>query len=182
MWAWKCVCVCLSVRMCLSVYFSSLSLSLELVIGVQPDTNGMADQKKITSHAILCCWSSFVAMCCMQWTGQCRPTLKHHVFDLSTATPPVHAADSHQQRRQARDDHASAESRDCGCSLGRPHSADKKFVRARGPQNWNPEVFDQTRCSRILHVEFPLNNRELVKAEVFDKRVFEQTTPFKLRK
>ena len=65
--------------------------------------------------------------------------------------------------------------------MGRPHSADKKFVRARGPKNWNPEVFDQTRCSRILHVEFPLNNRELVKAEVFEKRVFEQTTPFKLR-
>ena len=62
-----------------------------------------------------------------------------------------------------------------------PHSADKKFVRARGPQNWNPEVFEQTRCSRILHVEFPQNNRELVKAEVFEKRVFEQTTPFKLR-
>ena len=66
--------------------------------------------------------------------------------------------------------------------MGRPHSADKKFVRARGPKNWNPEVFDQTRCSRILPVEFPLNNRELVKAEVFEKRVFEQTTPFKLRK
>ena len=66
--------------------------------------------------------------------------------------------------------------------MGRPHSADKKFVRARGPQSWNPEVFDQTRCSRILHVEFPLNNRELVKAEVFEKRVFEQTTPFELRK
>ena len=66
--------------------------------------------------------------------------------------------------------------------MGRPHSADKKFVRARGPQDWNPEVFDQTRCSRILYVEFPLNNRELVKAEVFEKRVFEQKTPFKLRK
>ena len=67
-------------------------------------------------------------------------------------------------------------------NVGRPHSADKKFVRARGPQNWNPEVFEQTRCSRILHVEFPQNNRELVKAEVFEKRVFEQTAPFKLRK
>ena len=66
--------------------------------------------------------------------------------------------------------------------MGRPQSADKKFVRARGPQNWNPEVFEQTRCSRILHVEFPKNNRELVKAEMFEKRVFEQTTPFKLRK
>ena len=28
--------------------------------------------------------------------------------------------------------------------VGGPQSADKKFVRARGPQNWNPEVFDQT--------------------------------------
>ena len=65
--------------------------------------------------------------------------------------------------------------------LGRPHSAAQcKFVRARGPQHWNPEVFEQTRCSRILHVEFPQNNRELVKAEVL--WVFEQqTTPFKLR-
>ena len=61
--------------------------------------------------------------------------------------------------------------------LGGPQSADKKFVRARGPKNWNSEVFDQTRCSRILHVEFALNNRELVKAEVFKKRVFEQTAP-----
>ena len=66
-------------------------------------------------------------------------------------------------------------------SVGRPHGADKKFVRARGPQNWNPEVFEQTRRSRILHVEFPQNSGELVKAEVFEKRVFEQTAPFKLR-
>ena len=65
----------------------------------------------------------------------------------------------------------------CTSWLGRPQSADKKFVRARGPQNRNPEVFNQTGCSRILHVEFALNNRELVKAEVFEKRVFEQTTP-----
>ena len=70
----------------------------------------------------------------------------------------------------------------CGGWVGRPHSADKKFVRARGPQNWNPEVFEQTRCSRILHVEFPQKNRELLKAEVFEKRVFEQMTPFKLSK
>ena len=34
--------------------------------------------------------------------------------------------------------------------MGRPQSADQKFVRARGPQNWNPEVFDQTRCSRTF--------------------------------
>ena len=63
--------------------------------------------------------------------------------------------------------------------MGRLQSAEKKFVRARGPQNWNPEVFDQTRCSRPLHVEFAPNNRELVKAEVFEKRVFEQTAPLK---
>ena len=39
-----------------------------------------------------------------------------------------------------------------------PRSADKKFARARGPQIWNPEVFDQTRCSRILRVVFALNS------------------------
>ena len=71
-----------------------------------------------------------------------------------------------------------------GCTprVGGPQSTDKKFVRARGPQNWNPEVFDQTLCSRNLRVEFALNNRELVKVEVFEKRVFEQTAPLKWRK
>ena len=34
--------------------------------------------------------------------------------------------------------------------VGRPLSTNKKFVRERGPQNWNPEVFDQTRCSRTF--------------------------------
>ena len=33
-----------------------------------------------------------------------------------------------------------------------------------------------------LHVEIALNNRELVKAEVFEKRVFKQTAPLKWRK
>ena len=42
-------------------------------------------------------------------------------------------------------------------------------------------MFDQKRCSRILHVELALNNRDLVKAEVFEKRVFEQTAPKKER-
>ena len=77
---------------------------------------------------------------------------------------------------------ASEVARKPASPVGRPHSADKKFVRARGPQDWNPEVFEQTRCSRILHVEFPQNNRELVKPEAFEKRVFEQTTPFKRTK
>ena len=63
--------------------------------------------------------------------------------------------------------------------VGGPKSADKKLVRARGPQNWKPEVFDQMRCSRILRVEFALIAGELVKAEVFEKRAFEQTTPLK---
>ena len=54
-----------------------------------------------------------------------------------------------------------------------------RFGRGTVCQNWNPEVFDQTRRSRILHVEFALNNRELVKEEVFEERAFEQTTPLK---
>ena len=33
-----------------------------------------------------------------------------------------------------------------------------------------------------LHVEFALNNRELVEAEVLEERVFEQTAPLKRRK
>ena len=64
-------------------------------------------------------------------------------------------------------------------SPGRQQSADKKFVQARDPENWKPEVFDQTSCSKNLLVEFALNNRELVKAEVIKKRVFEQMTPLK---
>ena len=69
----------------------------------------------------------------------------------------------------------------CVMLLGRLQNADKKSVRARGPRNWNPEVFDQTRCSRILHVEFALSSSDLVKAEVFAKRVFEETTPMKMK-
>ena len=33
-----------------------------------------------------------------------------------------------------------------------------------------------------LYVEFAKNNREMVKAEVFEKRVFEQTTPIKMKR
>ena len=43
--------------------------------------------------------------------------------------------------------------------MGGPQSADKKSVRAAGPRDWNPDVFDQARCSRILRAEFALNNR-----------------------
>ena len=47
------------------------------------------------------------------------------------------------------------------------------------PQNRNPDVLDQRGVRESLHVEFALNNRELVKAEVFKKRVFEQRAPLK---
>ena len=36
------------------------------------------------------------------------------------------------------------------CTNGTAAKCRQRFVRARGPQNWNPEVFDQTRCSRTF--------------------------------
>ena len=65
--------------------------------------------------------------------------------------------------------------------LGRPQSADKKFVRASGPpKSERRSVRPNERGVREpLHVEFALNNRELVKAGVFEERVFEQTAPLK---
>ena len=69
-------------------------------------------------------------------------------------------------------------------NLGRPHQ-NRGFLRPQWwgetLQHWNPEVFNQMRCSRTLHVEFALSNRELVKAQVFEKRVFEQTAPSEWR-
>ena len=38
-------------------------------------------------------------------------------------------------------------------------------------------MFDQTRCSRTFACRISLNNRESVKAEAFEKRVFEKTAP-----
>ena len=53
--------------------------------------------------------------------------------------------------------------------VGRPQSAKQKLVRARGPQNRNPELFNQTSCSRTSEcIEFALNDRELVKTEEFE--------------
>ena len=64
--------------------------------------------------------------------------------------------------------------------LGRPQSADKKFVRARGPQIGTQKCSTKRGLRKPLHVEFALYNRESVKAEAFEKRVFEQTAPLKL--
>ena len=67
-------------------------------------------------------------------------------------------------------------------NLGRPQSADKKFFFEQEAPKLEPRT---QKCStkrgvqEPLHVEFALNNRELVKAEAFEKRVFEQTPPLK---
>ena len=46
-------------------------------------------------------------------------------------------------------------------TMGRLQSANPKFARARGPQNQNPAVFDQTRCARTFEcIEFALNDTE----------------------
>ena len=56
----------------------------------------------------------------------------------------------------------------------------KSLFEQEAPQNWNPKVFDQTRCSRTFARRIcPENHRELVKADVFEKRVFEPTTPLR---
>ena len=65
--------------------------------------------------------------------------------------------------------------------VGRPQSANKKFVRARGPQNWNPEVFDQTRCSRTLHVEFTLITENWSRQKCSRKSV-RANDPIKMKK
>ena len=62
----------------------------------------------------------------------------------------------------------AAQCRQKVCSSKRPPKLEPRSVRPN-------EVFENLAC------RFFLNNRELVKAEVFEKRVFEQTTPFKLR-
>ena len=63
--------------------------------------------------------------------------------------------------------------------MGRPQSALKMFVRARGPKIGTQKCSTQRGVREPLHVEVALNNRELVHAEVFEKRVFEQTAPLK---
>ena len=68
--------------------------------------------------------------------------------------------------------------RNAALGVGRPQSADKMFVRARDPRNWNPEVFDQTRCSRTFASRIrPEQQPERIgQAEVFVKGVLKQMT------
>ena len=61
--------------------------------------------------------------------------------------------------------------------MGRPRSADKMFFKQEAPKIETQKCSTKRGVREPLHVEFALNNRELVKAEAFDKRVFEQTTP-----
>ena len=53
--------------------------------------------------------------------------------------------------------------------MGRPQSADNKFVRARGPQIGTQKCSTKRGLREPLNVEIPLNDRELVKTEVFEK-------------
>ena len=53
------------------------------------------------------------------------------------------------------------------CLSKRPPKSEPRSVRPN-------EVFE-----KCMHVEFALKNREMVKAEAFEKRVFEQTAPLK---
>ena len=55
----------------------------------------------------------------------------------------------------------------------------KSLFEQEGPKMGTQKCSTKTRCSRILHVDFALNSRELIKTEVFEKRVFEQTTPLR---
>ena len=69
--------------------------------------------------------------------------------------------------------------------MGRPQSADKKFVRARGPQNWNPESVrpNEVYVREPLHVlGVALNNRELLKAEGVRVKSVRAKGPIKMKK
>ena len=72
---------------------------------------------------------------------------------------------------------------------------DRKYLMWEGRKVPTKSLFEQEppkirtqKCStkrgvrEPLHVVFVLNDRELVKAEVFEKRVFEQTAPLQGRK
>ena len=58
--------------------------------------------------------------------------------------------------------------------LERPQSADKSLFEQKAPKIGTQKCSTKRGVREPLHVEFALNNRELVKAEVF-----EQTTPLK---
>ena len=67
------------------------------------------------------------------------------------------------------------------CLSGRKVPTESLFEQ-EAPQVGTQKCSTKRGLREPLHVEFALNNREVVKAEVFEKRVFEQTTPFKRRK
>ena len=55
----------------------------------------------------------------------------------------------------------------------------KSLFKQEVPKIQTQKCLTERGVREPLHVEFALSNRELVKAEVFEKRVFEQTTPLK---
>ena len=55
----------------------------------------------------------------------------------------------------------------------------KSLFEQEAPKIGTQECSTKGGVREPLHAEFALNNRELAKAEVFEKRVFEQTTPLK---
>ena len=55
----------------------------------------------------------------------------------------------------------------------------KSLFEQEAPKIGTQKCSSKRGVRELLHVEIALNNRELVKAEVFEKRVFEQTAPLK---
>ena len=58
--------------------------------------------------------------------------------------------------------------------MGRPPSADKSLFEQEAPKTGTQKCLTRQGVREPLNVEFALNNSELVKAEVFEKRLFEQ--------
>ena len=55
----------------------------------------------------------------------------------------------------------------------------KSLFEQEAPKFGTQKCLTKRGVREPLRLEFALNNRQLVKAEVFEKRVFEQTTPLK---
>ena len=55
----------------------------------------------------------------------------------------------------------------------------KSLFEQAAPKIGTQKCSTKSSVREPLHVEFALNHIELVKAEVFEKRVFEQTAPSK---
>ena len=65
--------------------------------------------------------------------------------------------------------------------MGRPQIADKKLFEQEAPKIGTQKCSTKPRCSRILHVEFALSNRELVKTEVFQEKSVRANDPIKMK-